>query len=131
MFELAVWRSRCRLPVLQKKLCTSKAVRSIDDFKGETLRTLKRSEVNFEKFEDIGVCNFVLGLRVALPAGKVQSGAATMGKFRLLDLVKPCMCVLPEVSAPDRRTVGVFLFRCFGRRYVAESVAEGMWTWCF
>jgi len=26
-----------------------------------------------------------------------------MGKFRLLDLVKPCMCILPEVSAPDRR----------------------------
>ncbi|CAJ1340291.1 unnamed protein product [Effrenium voratum] len=26
-----------------------------------------------------------------------------MGKFRLLDLVKPCMCVLPEVSTPDRR----------------------------
>lgn len=27
-----------------------------------------------------------------------------MGKFRLLDLVKPCMCILPEVAAPDRRT---------------------------
>jgi protein transport protein SEC61 subunit alpha len=26
-----------------------------------------------------------------------------MGKFRVLDLVKPCMCILPEVSAPDRR----------------------------
>merc|ERR1712157_406901 len=26
-----------------------------------------------------------------------------MGKFRVLDLVKPCMCVLPEVSAPDRK----------------------------
>jgi len=26
-----------------------------------------------------------------------------MGKFRLLNLVKPCMCVLPEVSTPDRR----------------------------
>jgi len=26
-----------------------------------------------------------------------------MGKFRLLDLVRPCMCVLPEVSTPDRR----------------------------
>lgn len=26
-----------------------------------------------------------------------------MGKFRVLDLVKPCMCVLPEVSTPDRR----------------------------
>jgi len=26
-----------------------------------------------------------------------------MAKFRLLNLVKPCMCVLPEVSAPDRR----------------------------
>jgi len=24
-------------------------------------------------------------------------------KFRLLNLVKPCMCVLPEVAAPDRR----------------------------
>jgi protein transport protein SEC61 subunit alpha len=26
-----------------------------------------------------------------------------MGKFRLLDLVKPCMCVLPEVATPDRK----------------------------
>jgi len=26
-----------------------------------------------------------------------------MGKFRVLSLVKPCMCVLPEVSTPDRR----------------------------
>jgi len=26
-----------------------------------------------------------------------------MGKFRLLNLVKPCMCVLPEVSTPDRK----------------------------
>jgi protein transport protein SEC61 subunit alpha len=26
-----------------------------------------------------------------------------MGKFRFLNLVKPCMCVLPEVSTPDRR----------------------------
>jgi len=26
-----------------------------------------------------------------------------MGKFRVLDLVKPCMCVLPEVSTPDRK----------------------------
>jgi len=27
-----------------------------------------------------------------------------MGKgFRVLDLVKPCMCILPEVSTPDRR----------------------------
>eukprot|EP00931_Biecheleriopsis_adriatica_P072968 TRINITY_DN47346_c0_g1_i1.p1 TRINITY_DN47346_c0_g1~~TRINITY_DN47346_c0_g1_i1.p1 ORF type:complete len:475 (-),score=111.12 TRINITY_DN47346_c0_g1_i1:68-1492(-) len=26
-----------------------------------------------------------------------------MGKFRVLDLVKPCMCVLPEVATPDRR----------------------------
>jgi len=26
-----------------------------------------------------------------------------MGKFRVLDLVKPVMCVLPEVSTPDRR----------------------------
>lgn len=24
-------------------------------------------------------------------------------KFRLIDLVKPCMCVLPEVATPDRR----------------------------
>ena len=36
--------------------------------------------------------------------GQVRSGHAdVMGKFRLLDLVKPCMCVLPEVSTPDRR----------------------------
>mmetsp|Transcript_105817 Transcript_105817/g.207547 ORF Transcript_105817/g.207547 Transcript_105817/m.207547 type:complete len:473 (+) Transcript_105817:80-1498(+) len=26
-----------------------------------------------------------------------------MAKFRVLHLVKPCMCVLPEVSTPDRR----------------------------
>jgi len=26
-----------------------------------------------------------------------------MAKFRVINLVKPCMCVLPEVSAPDRR----------------------------
>eukprot|EP00746_Dinoflagellata_sp_MGD_P072965 gnl/MRDRNA2_/MRDRNA2_29607_c1_seq1.p1 gnl/MRDRNA2_/MRDRNA2_29607_c1~~gnl/MRDRNA2_/MRDRNA2_29607_c1_seq1.p1 ORF type:complete len:473 (+),score=76.56 gnl/MRDRNA2_/MRDRNA2_29607_c1_seq1:105-1523(+) len=26
-----------------------------------------------------------------------------MAKFRFLNLVKPCMCVLPEVSTPDRR----------------------------
>jgi len=26
-----------------------------------------------------------------------------MGGFRLLNLVKPCMCVLPEVSSPDRK----------------------------
>mmetsp|Transcript_25794 Transcript_25794/g.65781 ORF Transcript_25794/g.65781 Transcript_25794/m.65781 type:complete len:473 (-) Transcript_25794:211-1629(-) len=26
-----------------------------------------------------------------------------MGKFRVLNLVKPCMCVLPEVSTPDRK----------------------------
>uniref|UniRef100_A0A0G4FL78 Translocon Sec61/SecY plug domain-containing protein n=1 Tax=Chromera velia CCMP2878 TaxID=1169474 RepID=A0A0G4FL78_9ALVE len=26
-----------------------------------------------------------------------------MGKFRFLNLIKPVMCVLPEVSAPDRR----------------------------
>jgi len=26
-----------------------------------------------------------------------------MGKFRVLDLVKPCMIVLPEVSTPDRK----------------------------
>jgi protein transport protein SEC61 subunit alpha len=26
-----------------------------------------------------------------------------MAKFRLLNLVKPCMCVLPEVSTPDRK----------------------------
>eukprot|EP00408_Alexandrium_pacificum_P005743 CAMPEP_0171238450 /NCGR_PEP_ID=MMETSP0790-20130122/43479_1 /TAXON_ID=2925 /ORGANISM="Alexandrium catenella, Strain OF101" /LENGTH=472 /DNA_ID=CAMNT_0011704815 /DNA_START=46 /DNA_END=1464 /DNA_ORIENTATION=+ len=26
-----------------------------------------------------------------------------MGKFRLLNLVKPCMCVLPEVATPDRK----------------------------
>jgi len=26
-----------------------------------------------------------------------------MGKFRVLQLVKPCMCVLPEVATPDRR----------------------------
>lgn len=26
-----------------------------------------------------------------------------MGKFRLLNLVKPCMCVLPEVTTPDRK----------------------------
>jgi len=26
-----------------------------------------------------------------------------MGKFRVLNLVKPCMCFLPEVSSPDRK----------------------------
>eukprot|EP00930_Biecheleria_cincta_P043712 TRINITY_DN2999_c0_g1_i1.p1 TRINITY_DN2999_c0_g1~~TRINITY_DN2999_c0_g1_i1.p1 ORF type:complete len:474 (+),score=74.97 TRINITY_DN2999_c0_g1_i1:58-1479(+) len=26
-----------------------------------------------------------------------------MGKFRVLDLVKPCLCILPEVATPDRR----------------------------
>eukprot|EP00929_Paragymnodinium_shiwhaense_P006574 TRINITY_DN11022_c0_g2_i1.p1 TRINITY_DN11022_c0_g2~~TRINITY_DN11022_c0_g2_i1.p1 ORF type:complete len:474 (+),score=139.41 TRINITY_DN11022_c0_g2_i1:62-1483(+) len=26
-----------------------------------------------------------------------------MSKFRVIDLVKPCMCVLPEVETPDRR----------------------------
>jgi len=26
-----------------------------------------------------------------------------MGKFRVIDLVKPVMCILPEVSTPDRR----------------------------
>merc|ERR1712232_1532613 len=29
---------------------------------------------------------------------------AAMTKFRLLNLVKPCMCILPEVSTPDRKT---------------------------
>lgn len=32
-----------------------------------------------------------------------RARSRAMAKFRLLNLVKPCMCVLPEVNTPDRR----------------------------
>eukprot|EP00438_Fugacium_kawagutii_P016417 Skav206437 [mRNA] locus=scaffold295:112287:117326:+ [translate_table: standard] len=45
-------------------------------------------------------------VREYLDSSELCSTSSAMGKFRLLDLVKPCMCILPEVSTPDRRTHG-------------------------